>query len=427
MSTQKNFLLSNCLTTSFFRNKNFYVLHTTKIICFLLVILSISIPVRSHIVKRNSMCDSAYPGNTPLNVLFCKPLEGEKHEIGQIVNLSWNPSNAKLFGADAEVQVYLFRKQQNATGVEEAVILNPKNLTEYLVFPRENNSMNFTAEIGWLPSSTPSENNMFSFSFKVIPKGIDNNFDDSYSSPYFIVLGPKLEPGSGTKSTISVTTIQAIPTEIVSTSSIDSKAQNRVRSENNAFIIVASVSAFLAFIAIVIAVKSRRRNNNPTKHQSLSNLSASSSTPMITPLSIGKFGSNNRDSESPVEAESIHSTTPLANKEEMRLKPKSTVSFSSNENQPISASDAALLSDAFRKVLRKPDWKPEDEEDDDTNLSQEERLRRREAKELMKKELAEEGTDLQNISIRHTKVEIHNINDELDKDGASRSSESGSN
>jgi hypothetical protein len=76
------------------------------------------------------------------------------------------------------------------------------------------------------------------------------------------------------------------------------------------------------------------------------------------------IGNNNHDSESPAEAESIHSTTPLANKEEMRSKPKSTVSFS-NENQPISASDAALLSDAFRQVLRKPDWKPEEDEEDD--------------------------------------------------------------
>lgn len=188
---------------------------------------------------------------------------------------------------------------------------------------------------------------------------------------------------------------------------------------------MASIAAFLAFIAIVIAVRSKKRINNQTKHQSLSNLSANSSTPMITSLSIGKLGSNNHDSEFPAEVESIHSTTPLANKEEIRSKSKSTVSFS-NENQPISASDAALLSDAFRKVLRKPDWKPEYEEDDDTNLSQEERLRRREAKELMKKELAEEGTDLQNISRRHTKVEIRNVSDEIEKDGVSHLSESGS-
>lgn len=235
---------------------------------------------------------------------------------------------------------------------------------------------------------------------------------------------PILKSESATSS-VSVKTIQAAaPTNIVSTPSINSEGQKKDKSEKNVFnvfIAVASVAAFLAFIAIIIAIRNRKRVNNQTK-QSLSNLSVSSSTPMITPLSIGKFGgSNNRDSESPAEAESIHSTTPLANKDEMRLKPKSKVSF---ENQPISASDAALLSDAFRKVLRKPDWKPEDEEDDDTNLSQEERLRRREAKELMKKELAEEGTDLQNISIRHTKVEIHNISDELGKDGASRSSES---
>ena len=211
---------------------------------------------------------------------------------------------------------------------------------------------------------------------------------------------------------------------VASSSSLGSKN----KSEDKTLIVViavASFAAFLAFIAIVIAICGRNRNKNSTKLKSQSNLSTSSNTPIITPFSLGKFGSKNsknHDSESPVETESIHSTTPLSEKEEMRSNPK--VSFSS-ENQPISASDAALLSDAFRKVLRKPDWKPEDEEDDDTNLSQEERLRRKEAKELMKKELAEEGTDLQNIS-SHTKVEIHNISDELEKDGSNRSSESGS-
>ncbi|CAB4477541.1 uncharacterized protein OCT59_013106 [Rhizophagus irregularis] len=427
MLTQKDFLLNSCSTTSFPRNNNSYNLHTTKIICFILIILSILIPVRSHVVKRASTCNtSKSPEETPPTTLFCSPEEGSEYKVGQIVNLSWNPYNPSL-AIETEVEVYLLRQQQNTSGIEDTIILNPKISTAYLLEPIEENSIDFTVESGWFPdynNSIPNENSKHTFVFRVIPKGHYENLNlDIYKSKEFIAIESKPTLKSEPVASISVKTVQAAaPTNTV-TPPINSGDQKKDKSEKNVFnvfIAVASVAAFLAFIAIVIAIRNRKRVNNQTK-QSLSNLSMSSSTPMITPLSIGKFGSNNRDSESPVEAESIHSTTPLANKDEMRLNPKSKVSF---ENQPISASDAALLSDAFRKVLRKPDWKPEDDEDDDTNLSQEERLRRREAKELMKKELAEEGTDLQNISIRHTKVEIRNISDELGKDGASLSSES---
>jgi hypothetical protein len=126
---------------------------------------------------------------------------------------------------------------------------------------------------------------------------------------FYFTLGPSKE--SNSNSTINGAKTEATPTTtntVVSTSidPIDSKTQKKDKSENNAFIAfitVASIAAFLAFIAIVIAIRSKKRINNQTKNQSLSNLSASSSTPMITSLSNGKFGSNNHD---PAEAESIH-------------------------------------------------------------------------------------------------------------------------
>lgn len=420
---QKSFLLKGSLTISYSQNIITYVLNTSKVICFLLVTLSILIPVHS---QSDPSCDYlSSPEQVNLTQLYCSPSEGEVYNIGDVVNLSWNPSNAFLAGPDGEVEVYLFRRRQNLTGYEESVMLDPGHSLEFILVPLKENSMNITIEEGWLPNynySTPSENDKNTFVFRVVPKDSGSQDNRAFSSPYFIVIGQDMvsSQGSATVAVASTYSPYSTTINIVSTVSIisfDSKAQENDKSDNRAliaFISVACVAAFLAFIAIAIAVRSRKRISNQNK-QSLSNLSTNSSTPMIE--------NNNRDFESPAEVESIHSTTPLANKEEMRSKSKSTLSLS-NENQPISASDAALLSDAFRQVLRKPDWKPEDEEDYDTNLSQEERLRRKEANKLMKKELAEEGTDLQNITRRHTKVEIRNIGDELEKDGASHLSES---
>ena len=111
------------------------------------------------------------------------------------MNLSWNPSNARLFGSDNDVEVYLFRKRQNATAVEELVVLDPKTQTEYLISSVKDNTMNFTVESRWLPEynySTPSENEKHTFIFRVIPKSSDNKFNKDFSSPDFFVIGKLL-------------------------------------------------------------------------------------------------------------------------------------------------------------------------------------------------------------------------------------------
>ncbi|CAI2165940.1 2509_t:CDS:2 [Funneliformis geosporum] len=419
MLSRKDILLNSYPKISYSRNTKPFVFLIAKVICFLFVILSELIPVQS-------ICDPYKPGEATIDQMFCNPKEGEEYRINDDVLLSWNYANANLFDSNGQnkVQIYLFRIRQD-TAYEVLVSLDPGNFN-YLAANRISNSINITVQPRWIPVdeySNPPKSHLFFF--RVIPNGSGKEYDLSFSTPQFKVIQPDLL--NSTTTSLETQTVQTVPTAVVPviTSPHDSEAQED-KSENKvliAVIVVASLAALLAFIAVLIAIRSKRRSSHHNKHKSHSNLSTSSSTPMVAPLSIGKFRSNNRDSESPIEAESIHSTTPLAMKEDTRLKPKSTVS---NENQPISASDAALLSDAFRKVLRKPDWKPEEDDDDGMDLSSEERLRRREAKELMKKELAEEGTDLQNLSRRHTKVEIRNISDEQARDGASISSESGS-
>jgi hypothetical protein len=116
--------------------------------------------------------------------LFCSPVEGSEYRIGQIVNLSWNPSNP-ILAIETEVEVYLIRKQQ---GIENVV---PLNSTVYLSVPREMNSQDFNVLPEWLPnlnSSIPNENGRHTFLFRVIPKGHDDN-PDAYNSFNFIVIG----------------------------------------------------------------------------------------------------------------------------------------------------------------------------------------------------------------------------------------------
>ncbi|CAG8440165.1 6309_t:CDS:2 [Funneliformis caledonium] len=417
----KDILLNSYLTISYSGNTKPHIFYIAKVLCFLFVILSELIPVES-------ICDPYNPADDISTAqLFCNPKGGEEYRINDEVLLSWNPTNANLFDSNGQNQVlvYLFRIWQNTSVYEDVITLNPGSSLDYLLVQRASNFINLTIEPRWLPKDEDSNPpKSYSFFFRVFPSDSDKKLDIKFSTPQFKVIRPVLNSttaGSKSQTAPTVPTVPVVP----ATSPLNSEAQDD-NSENKvliAVIAVASLATLLAFAAVVIAIRSKRRFSNQNKHKSHSNLSTSSSTPMVTPLSIGKFGNNNVDSESPIESESIHSTTPLAMKEETRLKPKTTIP---NDNQPISASDAALLSDAFRKVLRKPDWKPEEDDDDDTDLSNEERLRRREAKELMKKELAEEGTDLQNLSRRHTKVEIRNINDGPERDVVSRSSESDS-
>ncbi|KAG0267746.1 hypothetical protein DFQ27_008391 [Actinomortierella ambigua] len=70
----------------------------------------------------------------------------------------------------------------------------------------------------------------------------------------------------------------------------------------------------------------------------------------------------------------------------------------------ISAGDARLIADTFRKSLRRPRWEEEgvevddDDDDDDDDDGQDEA--RRAAKELLRKELSEQGLDVQKTGVQ---------------------------
>jgi len=81
----------------------------------------------------------------------------------------------------------------------------------------------------------------------------------------------------------------------------------------------------------------------------------------------------------------------------------STISHthSAGDSGPFSGADAAIMADAFRKALRKPDFAARPIEEGDSPEAPDER-----ESELISRELAEEGRDIRSVSSsRGVKVE----------------------
>jgi hypothetical protein len=77
------------------------------------------------------------------------------------------------------------------------------------------------------------------------------------------------------------------------------------------------------------------------------------------------------------------------------------ISHSHSADTPFSGADAAIMADAFRKALRKPDFAGRTIEEGDSPESQEQKELR-----LLSRELAEEGRDIRSVgSSRDVRVE----------------------
>jgi hypothetical protein len=79
----------------------------------------------------------------------------------------------------------------------------------------------------------------------------------------------------------------------------------------------------------------------------------------------------------------------------------SMISHAHSTDTPFSGADAAIMADAFRKALRKPDFAGRPIEEGDSPESQEQKEHR-----LLSRELAEEGRDIRSVgSSRDVRVE----------------------
>jgi hypothetical protein len=79
----------------------------------------------------------------------------------------------------------------------------------------------------------------------------------------------------------------------------------------------------------------------------------------------------------------------------------SMISHSHSTETPFSGADAAIMADAFRKALRKPDFVGRTIEEGDSPEAEEQKEHR-----LLSRELAEEGRDIRSVgSSRDVRVE----------------------
>jgi hypothetical protein len=77
------------------------------------------------------------------------------------------------------------------------------------------------------------------------------------------------------------------------------------------------------------------------------------------------------------------------------------ISHSHSTETPFSGADAAIMADAFRKALRKPDFVGRTIEEGDSPEAEEQKEHR-----LLSRELAEEGRDIRSVgSSRDVRVE----------------------
>ena len=86
----------------------------------------------------------------------------------------------------------------------------------------------------------------------------------------------------------------------------------------------------------------------------------------------------------------------------MIIRPQSVVSCSnvstpSNDTPPISSADALMIADTFRQRMRRPEWQQQQQQQQQKQEHDEESKRRQLSEELLKKELAAEGTLMKKV------------------------------
>ncbi|RUS14005.1 hypothetical protein BC937DRAFT_94485 [Endogone sp. FLAS-F59071] len=276
---------------------------------------------------------------------------------------------------------------------------------------------------------------------------------------------------SGNTATPS-STIAASPTMVSSALATSGTNNNgKLAPWMIAVIAAAGVAVTVACIAAIIAVRATKKGKYDKK--------VYSAEPMIiAPNSKGAPGAPGPSLYDSRDISSIHSTTPIINGHQRSPTNEGNVSifsavtgrgtirqdsggnrstyspslspsnspqqphtqliapaFATSENPPIptineprsstsvlTSNDAMLIADTFRQFMRKPDWQEQELNDLSSpstsgNDEDEEERRRRLGDELLRKELAEEGTPMQRVQRKATHVNVLDAEKQVPLDG----------
>ena len=124
---------------------------------------------------------------------------------------------------------------------------------------------------------------------------------------------------------------------------------------------------------------------------------ANDSSYIFPPVLDGSIRSN---SQAPSRIILEHCGSSYLPSDNMLIRPQSVASYSnistpSNDTPPISSADALMIADTFRQRMRRPKWQQQQQQQ--SPKYDEESKRRQLSEELLKKELAAEGTLMKKV------------------------------
>lgn len=346
-----------------------------------------------------------------------------QHQYAEVV---WNNRLPQLtnYGYRDTVNVYLYDSGDNII-TSTTGLANPSNTA---------GSQPFYVDDTWFGSRgsswTPGSGNISYYYYFVVtgPNGLDGS---QHTNPIFqalqttyadSVISSMESTSTGLQSSISTASVASISSlSVLSTASIASlgslgslspsggshpSGTGSIQSNNGgshfpgwaiAVIVVLGFLALLAGGVLVWLVSRRMRNRDRSQRSSMG-----SSAPMMAntdnqhspqlPLLAGGAMTQGRPS-----SEQHHAPSAVS---------PDGASVTSHANSagdgPFSGADAAIMADAFRKALRKPDFAGEPVEEGDSPDVHEDRNE----DDIMNRELAEEGRDIRSVgSSRGVRVE----------------------
>ncbi|CAG8508256.1 262_t:CDS:2 [Paraglomus occultum] len=323
-------------------------------------------PESNIIYRRQATAPLCSKGNGDL---YCIPAANDTYtysaDNNATIKFAWNTQDV-VIKTKGQVDVYLYRNNDFALVYSDMAVDNNMQI------------LPIKMDLSWFPSAPGPQPKTVDFFFKVGASG--SSPFDAPQGPVFHIIEPAAEPSAAATVPAPASSTDVSPSTTTVVSSNDDSTT--FTPPLIAIVCVAIITALVAIIALVMAARSRKARPN----KSMSTLSTSSATPMVSKYK------DSRDLESPVDVASISSVTPLS-KKESQPNIAQRISLSS----PSRSSLTGIPSLTFSSV----------------SSTEEEKRLRREAKELMKKELAEEGTGLQSVSRKQARIETMDAKDLL--------------
>ncbi|KAI8886399.1 hypothetical protein K501DRAFT_331205 [Backusella circina FSU 941] len=321
-----------------------------------------------HKLNKRQVVTPLACGNEPNTVSICSPSESSTWYNNTNQEFTWKYNNPK-FDQYSTVDLYVLKKNESGdytpqktwTGLQTSVGVSVQLVDD-----------------SWFPSSIPdnSPNITWTMYAYVVGAGYDIQSDlDKISTSHNYFPAPQsFTLIQNARNTTTTKTQDGPPAGATSSSAATSTALAGTNASNHfpnwaiAVICIAGVLV-IAAAAGLIWVKTRQKNKKAEKIQIDQHPPDEKQHPMV-------LANNNTKAD----LSSIHSSTPMIASQQQAagiedvstITDRSALGINNRINQSsgvLSSTDALLIADTFRHLMRRPEWN--EDEDDDRSLKRE--------------------------------------------------------